>query len=646
MRARRLWLAAGWLVWTMGAAMAEETSAPANPLPLPQALADSSPYGVCAHVSRGGEHTIAREEFAKMREAGIEWARTDFDWSGVEPKPGEWNFSHLDETMDWAEAAGIKILPILDYDVKWASPAYKHLDKWGEYVRQVVTRYKDRIRVWEVWNEENLDHMWREKPDGANYVPLLKTAYETIKAIDPKLTVLFGGTAGIPYEYIEAAYQAGAAPYFDVLNIHPYRYPNTPEQRSLVGDVVKLRELMGRYNDANKPLWITEIGWPTHGTNEFVGQLIQAGLAKLVPADATVAVLDDPEFPDHRPLEDDALVTLLGAGKRIQRIKLGELAALDPARQPALLLSPSEGFPADYFAEIEKYVRAGGALVLTEGLPMYYAVRKGADGVWKRDQVNDEFCRKLHISWSAWWTDKTAPEKSSQLAVTPEFKDLVKIGGHMSGTRFLTGAALAEGDQFMPIIGVKEGEFSGATAAVYKFGSDLKGGAVVLSFMALGSGSTEAKQGQMLPRAYLLAGQAGVERMFWYEFQATEQDPTYNEAHFGMTHKDLSPKPAYTAMQALTRARPVGSKRSEAVYVTGEVYHLNWTRPDGKAGWALWTVQDAQEVTLKVAGEVAEAFDNLGQAVEVKVENGQAKVKLSGSVLYLIGPSQVELAAN
>ena len=109
-----------------------------------------SPYGVCAHLPRGDEFGTAREELRLMHEAGIGWARPDFSWSSVERRPGQWTFDRLDRTVEWAEEAGVNLLPILDYDVDWARPAHKHLDKWTEYVRRVVIRYKDRIRYWEV----------------------------------------------------------------------------------------------------------------------------------------------------------------------------------------------------------------------------------------------------------------------------------------------------------------------------------------------------------------------------------------------------------------------------------------------------------------------------------------------------------------
>lgn len=319
-----------------------------------------SPYGVCAHISRGDEHPVARKELELMQKAGIRWVRTDFSWSSVERRPGQWAFGHLDETVDWAEAAGVNILPILDYDVSWARPAHKHLDLWLTYVRRLVTRYKDRLRYWEVWNEPNLEHFWKDKPDPKDYTKMLEATYRAIKEIDPELVVLLGGTAGIPWSYIEGVYQAGGKDFFDTMNVHPYRYPASPEERPLYEDLVRLRGLMGKHQDAHKPIWITELGWPTHQGNR---------------------------------------------------------------------------------------------------------------------------------------------------------------------------------------------------------------------------GVTPARQARMLARAYLLSLQAGVEVIFWYEFQAMEHKADYNEDHFGIVHRDLSPKPAYTAMATLIRVRPAGSTAAKRAWRSGEVYHPSWGRP-------------------------------------------------------------------
>ncbi|MHB1038465.1 MAG: WD40 domain-containing protein [Pirellulales bacterium] len=399
---------------------------------LPAAAAVPSPYGVCAHLGGGEEHEKGPQELKLMREAGIEWARADFSWSGVERRRGSWSFDHLDATVRMAEEAGVTLLPILDYDTDFARPAYQHLDLWTEYVRQVVTRYKDRIRYWEVWNEPNLEQFWREKPNAANYTTLLKATCRTIRQIDPKLVVVMGGVSGIPWDYIEGIYAAGGKDSFDVMNVHPYRYPALPEVNDLVADLVRLRKLMTKYGDDAKPIWITEIGWPTH------------------------------ESPSGTP-----------------------------PRQ-----------------------------------------RRG---------------------------------------VTPD------------------------------------------------------------------------EQARILARTYLLSLVAGVDKIFWYEFQAMEAQPFYNEDHFGIVHRDLSPKPAYVALKTLTRLRPAGSTTVDGAWRVGDLYCPHWKRPDGAVVWALWQVGDPQPRVLSVEGTLREALDHLGQPVAATVEAGKLRIPIGNGPVYLVGPTNVKL---
>ena len=100
------------------------------------AAATNNPYGACAHVTRG--EPPART-CALMRQAGLGWVRSDFDWRTLERRPGEWDFDPFDAVVAACEANGVQLLPILGYSVPWAHPAHDHLDAWGAYVRRVVT---------------------------------------------------------------------------------------------------------------------------------------------------------------------------------------------------------------------------------------------------------------------------------------------------------------------------------------------------------------------------------------------------------------------------------------------------------------------------------------------------------------------------
>ncbi|MCF0235041.1 MAG: hypothetical protein HUK22_08730, partial [Thermoguttaceae bacterium] len=367
----------------------------------------------------------------------------------------------------------------------WATPAFKYLDEWKEYVRRIVERFKDRIRFWEVWNEPNLQGFWADAPDGANYAILLKATYETIKAIDPELKVVYGGLAGVPLDFFEKSLDAGAGDYFDVMNIHPYRggMTTTAFVEEFRTDVEGFRAAMAK-RGFERPIWITEMGWatpPVFGENNV--RMIDAGLRRRFPGTESAALEDLPKvalfydlryepttqisksnFADYLP----ARYRASGAARRYGYIDAEKLKALTPEEYSALIMPPSEYFPGDCLEAMANYVKAGGILFLLGGVPLYYRYEL-EDGVYKRRGNNPTHERDLdalRISWYAWWTRKDVPE-SCQTSVAPEVAD--ELAGYypvVSSSRFFDDAKLKPGDTFIPLLNGRSGDFVGASACM------------------------------------------------------------------------------------------------------------------------------------------------------------------------------------
>jgi hypothetical protein len=101
-----------------------------------------------------------------------------------------------------------------------------------------------------------------------------------------------------------------------------------------------------------------------------------------------------------------------------------------------------------------------------------------------------------------------------------------------------------------------------------------------------------------LPRLLVTAFGAGVHRTFIYELLDEKPDPGLldPEQHFGLLRQDLSPKPAFRAVQTLIAA--VSAPRGEAHAAPpswnvrapegGEVQRLALSRRDGSRVLALW----------------------------------------------------------
>jgi hypothetical protein len=205
-----------------------------------------------------------------MQEAGVKWLRVGVFFQAS-------SHAYLDSLVRTAAAHQIKVLPAVypvprnDYGTREQRQAYL------AWLSQTVTRYRDRIRVWEVGNEPNLEPFWNipgapgevSWNEGVHrYVLHLAETYSTIKASDPSATVLLGGLSGHYMEqYIDRLIDERAYRSFDAVSLHPYA--STP--LGVVARVRSARRHMSRVPGmASKPVWITEFGWQSTWAGSFM----------------------------------------------------------------------------------------------------------------------------------------------------------------------------------------------------------------------------------------------------------------------------------------------------------------------------------------------------------------------------------------
>lgn len=580
-----------------------------------------------------------------MQQAGIRWARADFSWSYFEPKDDDFRFDNYDTIVAAAKEHDVTLLPILCYNVEWAFPAHENLDKWCDYVRTVVDRYKDDLKHWEVWNEPNIG-FWKPKPDAAQYAGLLIATYQAIKDTDPEAQVVYGGTSGIPFSYLRSTFEQGAFEAFDILAVHPYRYPNVPETARIVEDLQKTWELLDEFGGGKK-LWITEYGWPTHinaavQDGAFLPSLIRYS-AKLRFPDIqgfSVAVLHQEGVPGCGQLGLQLAQSLKSApGMSPRLVELRDLAGLDPTQTQVLIMPTGEHYPADYFEAMLEFVRKGGLLVHLGGVPLYYAQRL-QDGQWQGPHAGDAPKETLHVGWKAWWTVEGTPKEArATRLVAPEDSGIVVPKGTQS-KRWLTDGKLQGKDKFVPLLaGYNGDEFVGYPVALYLYDSDLKGG-FLGTILDIGvRGVTQDTQGLYLPRALLLSLGEGLENIMWYEFRDGGQDATYNEHRFGIINLDMTPKSAYISYQALTTALGQAKFLEKLEVGAGNYCYVFDAGPSKTA--ALWRASGADAVRLRVTGQDIRVLDYHGHRLSIEPAEGEIEIPCSEKVAYVTGLDEV-----
>lgn len=198
-----------------------------------------------------------------MQESDIRWLRTGFVWAAIEGRKGAWDFARHDAAVAEAEGRGVRIMGLLHGSPGRAQPTIEHLDDWLEFVRTTVTRYRGRIPAWQIWNEPNLDQFWKD-PNPSHYARLLKATFPVIRQADPQALIVWGGTSVLDWGFLDPALSE-AGDCFDVMAIHPYGYEDPRAPEAFIPDALEeLRVLLRQHSLADKPLWFTEWGWPSH----------------------------------------------------------------------------------------------------------------------------------------------------------------------------------------------------------------------------------------------------------------------------------------------------------------------------------------------------------------------------------------------
>jgi len=149
---------------------------------------------------------------------------------------------------------------------------------------------------YEVWNEPDDAPYWHPAPSAAAYAALLRAAYPAFKAGDPSALVSTGGMVANDYDFLQALYDNGAKGSFDAVGVHTdnaclttdpreyYREPSGRIGRYSFTGYREVRATMLAHGD-DKPVWMTELGWPTITTTCTRGGRAGTKAAGVTPAE-------------------------------------------------------------------------------------------------------------------------------------------------------------------------------------------------------------------------------------------------------------------------------------------------------------------------------------------------------------------------
>ena len=232
---------------------------------------------------------LIHNDMEMLKRAGIRLLRISFGWDGIEEKPGVYNWLFWDEYVRQAvDDYGITLVPYICYTPRWNSTGdstnyWNHTPKdyeaFGRFVSALVTRYKDRIKSWELWNEPDIKEYW--SGNAADLAKLTKIGAQAVRKADPQALVVLAGLAGHTRFTRELFQKHGISQYVDVVNCHSYFETwNGKPLEAVIPYVDTLSRIIKQYGN-NQSLWMAEVGYSTyrkpdgyvsasyHGTYEY-----------------------------------------------------------------------------------------------------------------------------------------------------------------------------------------------------------------------------------------------------------------------------------------------------------------------------------------------------------------------------------------
>ncbi len=287
-----------------------------------------SPYGVNVFLNEEVEPAKREETVRLAAEAGFHWLRQEFPWQDIEihgkgdfedrrnpPAKSAWD--KYDQIVELAEKYDMELIVRISTPPSWSrakgdevgtfAPPDNYED-FGDFVYALVSRYKGRIKYYQMWNEPNIYPEWGSYPiSPEDYTELLKIAATRAREADPNVVVINGALASTialqpaapaptnalnDLLFLQRMYDAGAAPYFDVMAMQGYGLWSGPTDRRMHPRVMNfgrpqfVRDLMVANGDAAKPIWISEMGWsavPDEVADKRFGQVTLEQQARYTP---------------------------------------------------------------------------------------------------------------------------------------------------------------------------------------------------------------------------------------------------------------------------------------------------------------------------------------------------------------------------
>lgn len=232
------------------------------------------PVGLCEdYPEETTTMEIIRKDFDLLKNNGVDLLRISFGWDAIEAEKDKYDWLFWDDFVKLAvEEYGITLVPYICYMPRWNSTGEndslwfwnyppKDYEEFGQFMKDIVNRYKPWIKSWELWNEPDIWVYWRGNSE--QFSKFVKIGSKAVKEADPNAIVVLGGLAHRVEFFRELFRDHGIGPFVDIVNIHNYfeTWSGYPIEH-IESYINEVHDIIQRWGN-NQSLWMAEVGYST-----------------------------------------------------------------------------------------------------------------------------------------------------------------------------------------------------------------------------------------------------------------------------------------------------------------------------------------------------------------------------------------------
>jgi polysaccharide biosynthesis protein PslG len=290
---------------------AKATKTP-RPTATPTTLPINETFGYGIQVNGLNDGSSPENSINMVSQLKMTWIKQQVKWGKFESQRGQFtepDTSYLEDLVKRANQSNVKVMLSIVSAPVWSHPGVSDTQEappddpnaYANFVGRLLDRLKSKglvVHAIEVWNEQNLDREWHTNPQkisAGRYLQLLSTAYKAIKSKDQNIVVISGALSptgqddGVQFvddfKYLQQMISYDLLNNADCIGVHHNGInlpPDTPYQDAPKNPKAATASYRGPFDNPHhswsfyttlnetarivnkqKPLCITEFGWPT-----------------------------------------------------------------------------------------------------------------------------------------------------------------------------------------------------------------------------------------------------------------------------------------------------------------------------------------------------------------------------------------------